>query len=331
MIPASDTLSDMNEESVIAEIDAGESSSQEFKSTLRWNIHAKRNDEEITLAVLRALAGFLNASGGVVLIGVADDGSIVGTALDKYRNDDQFVVVLFNFVKAAFGEDVASLIDAQILTIKGGTICRVHCAASPKPVFLTFAAERDAFLIRTGPVTTKLPASKIHLYIDEHWRKENAGGRPRVTLQYVPPTDEEFGALLFQNVGEAAAFNVGADITVDETKLLLRFGPIPQLDTQTPVEDAPETFYDGTQFGKGKNKGDFRNLMKWIYVQKAGEEMRKSGATDDAIREFVRRPHVTKFNVTYTDFAGHAYASTHTLTYDSSKHSVVIQLAHEAG
>lgn len=320
----------MNEASVIAEIQSGESSSREFKSTLRWNIYAKRNDDEITLAVLRAVAGFLNVSGGVVFIGVADDGSIVGTALDNYRNDDQFIVALFNFAKAAFGEEVASLIDAEMLTIKGGTICRVHCAASSKPIFLTFAPERDAFFIRTGPLTTKLPASKMHLYIAEHWRKEAAGGRPRVTLQYVPPTDEEFGALLFQNVGEAAAFNVRADITVEETKLLLRFGPISQLDTQTRVEDAPEMFYDGTRFGKGKDKGDFRNLMKWIYVQKAGEEMRKSGAPDDAIREFVRRTHVTKFNVTYTDFAGDAYVSTHTLTYESSKHSVIIQLAHEA-
>ena len=51
----------------------GESSTLEFKSTLRWNINGQRNDEAITLAVLKTIAGFLNPARGVMFIGVRDD------------------------------------------------------------------------------------------------------------------------------------------------------------------------------------------------------------------------------------------------------------------
>jgi hypothetical protein len=42
--------STIDESAVRAEIAAGESSTREFKSTLRWNIGAQRNDQSVTLA-----------------------------------------------------------------------------------------------------------------------------------------------------------------------------------------------------------------------------------------------------------------------------------------
>ena len=45
----------------------------EFKSTLRLNLHTGQTDDRMQLAVLKTLAGFLNAQGGTLLIGVADD------------------------------------------------------------------------------------------------------------------------------------------------------------------------------------------------------------------------------------------------------------------
>ncbi len=316
----------MNEESVLAEIKDGESSAREFKSTLRWNVHAKKNDQAITLAVMRSIAGFLNTSGGVVLIGVADDGTITGIAADGYKNNDQFVVALFNFVKASVGEDVASFVDAITLSVNGNTICRVECMKSAKPVFLTFADENDAFFTRTGPATSKLPGSKVHTYINEHWKKEGHAGRPRVTLQYIPPTDEAFGALLFHNVGETAAFNVLAEINVHDTKVKLQFGPVTQLESLNSIEDSPDTFFAGNHLFRGKYNGDFRNLMKWTYVVKRTEELREEGADENAIHDDVRRAHTTTFEVTYTDFEGRTYTTPHKLTYDPSKHSVLIQL-----
>ncbi|MGZ5459570.1 MAG: AlbA family DNA-binding domain-containing protein [Thermoanaerobaculia bacterium] len=327
--PPSEYAFSMNEETVRAEIQTGEGSTCEFKSSLRWNIHAKKNDQALTLAVMRAVAGFLNTSGGVVLIGVADDGRIPGIGPDGYRNDDQFLVALFTFIKTALGEDVASLVEAETVPVNGNMICRVECMKSAKPVFLTFADENDSFFIRTGPVTSKLPGSKIHLYINEHWKKEDPSGRPRVTLQYVAPTKETSGALVFHNVGETAAFNLQVAINVYDTNLTLQLGPIAQLESQKRVEHKPDTFFDGDHLFKGGYDGDFRNLLKWIYVQKWATEQRAKGTDDDVIRDYGRRAHTTTFDVIYTDFEGRTYTTPHRLTYDPSKHSVLIQLDEE--
>jgi Putative DNA-binding domain len=159
----------MQTEDIAAEVQRGEGSKVEFKSTLRWNIKSGKDDEEITLTVLKTVTGFLNTSGGVVLIGVTDAGSIRGIADDHFKTDDQFTLALYSYFKTAMGPESAAHVRASCHLVDDVTVCRVDCDRSPQPVFLTFAGEKDAFFIRTGPMTTKLPPSKIHLYIKEHW------------------------------------------------------------------------------------------------------------------------------------------------------------------
>ena len=43
---------------------AGESSFQEFKSTLRWDLRKNKRNDEITHAVLKTIAAFANTEGG---------------------------------------------------------------------------------------------------------------------------------------------------------------------------------------------------------------------------------------------------------------------------
>ena len=65
-------------------IKLGESRTLEFKSTLRWSLKEdKQDDKFVTHAVLKTIAAFLNTEGGDLLIGVGDDGSIVGLEQDR--------------------------------------------------------------------------------------------------------------------------------------------------------------------------------------------------------------------------------------------------------
>lgn len=70
-------------------VEAGESGTVEFKSSLRWNIHSQRNDDDITHSCIKTIAAFLNSDGGKLLIGVADDGSIFGIENDGFPNNDK--------------------------------------------------------------------------------------------------------------------------------------------------------------------------------------------------------------------------------------------------
>ena len=68
---------------------AEESDEVEFKSTLRTNLHTGQADAKIELSALKSVAGFLNAQGGTLMIGVDDDGKVLGLAADKFPNEDK--------------------------------------------------------------------------------------------------------------------------------------------------------------------------------------------------------------------------------------------------
>ena len=151
-------------------IKRGESKTLEFKSTLRWNLKEDRQDDKgVTHAVLKTIAAFLNTEGGDLLIGVADDGSIVGIERDQLESDDKFMRHLAQVVRNGLGDRAGTCIDPKAQVVQGKTVCVVSCQRSPEPVFLKWkgleaTAEGD-FFVRSGPGAVKLPPESAREYI----------------------------------------------------------------------------------------------------------------------------------------------------------------------
>ena len=141
-------------------IKRGESKTLEFKSTLRWNLKEDRKDNRVTHAALKTIAAFLNTEGGDLLIGVADDGSVVGIERDGFDNDDKFMLHLAQVVRNALGDRAGTCIDPRTQILDGGTVCVVSCQRSPEPVFLRWKGLEGTpdgnFYVRSGPGTIKL-------------------------------------------------------------------------------------------------------------------------------------------------------------------------------
>lgn len=156
--------------SVISElINQGENDKVEFKSTLRWDIRQSKKNPAIEHAALKTAAAFLNSDGGDLLIGVADDGSIVGVEQDNFPNDDKFLLHFWMLVKTSMGKDVSPYIITTLEKFDGKTVCRVHCNRSPKPVFLRQSGFDEMFYIRIGPSSGALDISEALKYIGEHF------------------------------------------------------------------------------------------------------------------------------------------------------------------
>ena len=142
----------------------------EFKSTLRWSLEEDRQDDKgVTHAVLKTIAAFLNTEGGDLLIGVADDGAIVGIERDRLESDDKFMRHLAQVVRNGLGDRAGTSIDAKVQIVEEKTVCVVSCQRSPEPVFLKWkgmeaAPEGDLF-VRSGPGTVKLTADSAREYI----------------------------------------------------------------------------------------------------------------------------------------------------------------------
>ncbi|EKD26598.1 MAG: hypothetical protein ACD_79C01103G0001 [uncultured bacterium] len=77
-------------------ISKGEGQHIEFKSTLRMNLHTMKPDREMEFAVLKTIAGFLNSEGGTLLIGLNDQGEIIGIKNDNFTNKDKMMLHLTN-------------------------------------------------------------------------------------------------------------------------------------------------------------------------------------------------------------------------------------------
>ncbi|HEX9818639.1 MAG TPA: ATP-binding protein, partial [Methylomirabilota bacterium] len=162
-------------------IKRGESKTLEFKSTLRWSLKEDRQDDKgVTHAALKTIAAFLNTEGGDLLIGVADDGSIVGIERDRLESDDKFMRHLAQVVRNGLGDRAGTCIDPRTQIVQGKTICLVSCQRSPEPVFLKWkgmeASPDGDLFVRSGPGIVKLATESANVYIQTRF-----GGAARIT------------------------------------------------------------------------------------------------------------------------------------------------------
>jgi hypothetical protein len=153
---------------------AGEGPRLELKSTLRWDLKENRKSPDIEKAVLKTVAGFLNAEGGTLLLGVADDGSPVGLEADfktvHKKNRDGFGLFLTDLLLGAVGKDLAPCLHTFFHLVEDKEVCRVEILPSPRPVFLRDGND-EAFYLRTGNSTRRLSTSEVLAYDKRRWVK----------------------------------------------------------------------------------------------------------------------------------------------------------------
>ena len=154
------------ENEVAALIRAGESTTLEFKSTMRTNLKTGKAGKEIELAWLKAVVGFMNSDGGILLIGVADDGEILGLEADNFDNEDKCKLHFKNLLNSHIGAEFTRFIHLKLVSIRKNNILIIECERVRRPVFLSVGKNED-FFIRSGPSNTKLTMSQMVKYLAE--------------------------------------------------------------------------------------------------------------------------------------------------------------------
>lgn len=150
-------------------IGTGETTTVEFKSCLRKNLHTGQHDPRIEHSVLKTIAGFLNASGGTLVIGVADDGVPVGIEQDGFENEDKMYLHLVNLLNARIGPKHMMYIQVRFDDFKNRRIMVVECGRAGSPVFLKDGAT-ERFYVRTGASTTELTPSQTNEYVAQRFK-----------------------------------------------------------------------------------------------------------------------------------------------------------------
>jgi hypothetical protein len=161
-------LLEATEAALLQVMQEGESDAVELKSTLRWNLKANRADKVMELACLKSIAAFLNSNGGTLIVGVEDDGHVLGIQADHFANEDKFLLHLNNLIKQHLGAEHASDFRFGIRLYQNERILVVDCDRSTGPVFVKHDKQED-FFIRMGPGTRLLSTSEALEYIGSHF------------------------------------------------------------------------------------------------------------------------------------------------------------------
>jgi hypothetical protein len=143
---------------------AGESEGVEFKSTLRTNLHTGQPDEKIHLSALKTIAGFLNAHGGTLMIGVDDDGKVLGLAADGFPSEDKMGLHLVNLIRDRIGEVFLPYVHPHFEDEDGQRILIIRCEEGPKPAFVKDGSVHR-FYVRGANATAELSGNSVMDYV----------------------------------------------------------------------------------------------------------------------------------------------------------------------
>lgn len=165
----------------------GEDKRHEFKSSMRYP-HGSPGSAKVDsmyrrlqMEIVRAVAAFRNSSGGVLLVGVSDDGGILGIEHDfetlTKNNEDGWQLSLKDILKSHLTAVAAAEVVLTFVPMEERTVAVLRVSQGGAPTWVVDGtAER--FYVRIGASTEELPPRQAFTYIGRHWPPGGAGDEP---------------------------------------------------------------------------------------------------------------------------------------------------------
>lgn len=158
-------------------LSVGESQKVEYKSTATVNLRTDRRDKRIEHSVTKTVCGFMNAIGGVLLIGVDDRGHVLGldTDMKELNKDsrDQYELVIRSILDSKLSIPTVGIVKIEFDQYEGRDVCMVSVGASGRAVFtvppVKSAHDPIEFWVRVGNMTKQLHGDDMMSYMSDRW------------------------------------------------------------------------------------------------------------------------------------------------------------------
>jgi ATP-dependent Lon protease len=154
---------------------AGESKNVEFKSSATFDRETGKKNKELEFAIAKTVAGFANAHGGTLLVGVNDNGQAVGLADDyrlanqKRQDVDGYENWLTTMLAENLGKVATTYLSVSFGSVEGHDVCRLDVTPSKVPIFIRSQRSSGDFYVRLTNSTRLLNTSEAMEYIRSHW------------------------------------------------------------------------------------------------------------------------------------------------------------------
>jgi hypothetical protein len=176
----SGSVAQIDGNSLLNEIAPGEGAFVEFKQSAFF--HWKRfeaqpsasiadlQSDDVTFALLKTIAAFLNSSGGRLYVGVKDDGSPCGIEQDfpycKSQNEDGWQLKIRDLIKAKFheGDTANNYVGIDIAAAGNVSIARISVSKRSKLSFLK-GKDRYYLFCRQGNRTIEIGIEDVEEFL----------------------------------------------------------------------------------------------------------------------------------------------------------------------
>lgn len=154
-------------------LQGGETHLVEFKSSIRYGYEEDRYNKYLKWAITKTVAGFLNADGGNLFIGVDDDGNVLGLEndLDTFRGDVDlpgYEGHLRGLLERRLTPSSQNLVGVAFPRLESRAVCHVRVEPSPRPVLADHRGE-TRFYARNGARTLKLLEEELAAYLKHRY------------------------------------------------------------------------------------------------------------------------------------------------------------------
>ncbi|MBU0657160.1 MAG: DUF262 domain-containing protein [Gammaproteobacteria bacterium] len=153
----------------------GESDELEFKSSLRWDYVEGRVNKDLEQVIVKSVAAFGNGQGGTLLIGVKDDGEVLGLAHDYTSLDEADRDKFERHLRTLLGNQLGASFVAGKVKVKfhngldGNEVCQIEVSPAQNPLVIKVKDKNnqpiEKFYVRSGNASQDLPLSEMNTYI----------------------------------------------------------------------------------------------------------------------------------------------------------------------
>lgn len=150
----------------------GETERVEFKSSLRWDMKENRVNRGLEKVIAKTIAGFFNANGGHLLVGVNDDGEPLGLKNDlstlRSPDLDAFERTVNDIVSKNLGGDLCPYIHTVFADVDAKDVAMIIIRPAPRAVYLE-EGKSSIFYVRSGNSTRQLDVREALSYANSRW------------------------------------------------------------------------------------------------------------------------------------------------------------------
>lgn len=150
----------------------GENESLELKSSLRYDMREGTVNKKLEFVIAKTISAFLNSEGGDLIIGVEDNGHILGIEKDlqtlSKKNTDEFELHLRQIIKKYLSDNYEKYIKINFPKVDDKIVCLVKISKSGKPVFVSYEGN-ESFFVRNGNSSIPKNRKEQSEYEKIHW------------------------------------------------------------------------------------------------------------------------------------------------------------------